>query len=62
MIFWHNLLRYPRFFVSSLLGLLLIILNPIIQGKKGTLARIIFSLFGSGIFLFWVVKEMLRLE
>nr|YP_011006239.1 hypothetical protein V2485_pgp014 [Dictyotopsis propagulifera]WAM63243.1 hypothetical protein [Dictyotopsis propagulifera] len=26
---WHNLLRYPRFFISSLLGLLLVLLMPI---------------------------------
>lgn len=26
--FWTNILRYPRFFISSLIGLILIILNP----------------------------------
>jgi hypothetical protein len=26
--FWTNILRYPRFFVSSLIGLVLIILTP----------------------------------
>ena len=26
--FWKNIIRYPRFFVSSLIGLILIILTP----------------------------------
>jgi len=26
--FWNNIIRYPRFFISSLLGLILIILTP----------------------------------
>lgn len=30
-LFWENFTRYPRFFISSLTGLIVIILNPIIQ-------------------------------
>jgi hypothetical protein len=26
--FWTNVLRYPRFFISSLIGLILVILTP----------------------------------
>ena len=26
--FWTNILRYPRFFISSLVGLILVILTP----------------------------------
>ena len=26
--FWNNIARYPRFFISSLIGLILIILTP----------------------------------
>ena len=26
--FWNNIARYPRFFISSLLGLILIIVTP----------------------------------
>ena len=26
--FWKNVVRYPRFFVSSLIGLILVILTP----------------------------------
>jgi hypothetical protein len=29
--FWENIIRYPRFFISSLVGLILIILRPIIN-------------------------------
>lgn len=27
--FWNNILRYPRFFISSMLGLILIIITPV---------------------------------
>jgi hypothetical protein len=27
--FWTNILRYPRFFISSLVGLILVILTPL---------------------------------
>jgi len=26
--FWNNILRYPRFFISSLVGLILVIITP----------------------------------
>ena len=26
--FWTNILRYPRFYISSLIGLILVILTP----------------------------------
>ena len=26
--FWNNILRYPRFFISSVTGLILVILTP----------------------------------
>jgi hypothetical protein len=29
--FWENIIRYPRFFISSLAGLILIIIRPIIN-------------------------------
>jgi Protein of unknown function (DUF751) len=27
--FWNNVLRYPRFFISSVAGLIIIILTPV---------------------------------
>jgi hypothetical protein len=45
--FWTNILRYPRFFISSLIGLILIILTPIKNLFKNTKSR-----FGVIIFIF----------
>ncbi len=39
MILWHNLFRYPRFFFSSIIGLFLIILNPVITLIKQSQKR-----------------------
>nr|YP_010207004.1 Ycf33 [Alaria crassifolia]YP_010207145.1 Ycf33 [Alaria praelonga]UAX21601.1 Ycf33 [Alaria crassifolia]UAX21742.1 Ycf33 [Alaria praelonga] len=64
MVFWDNLLRYPRFFISSMLGLILILLTPIIeQLKKFNDKRIIyFFLISILITLFCILKEMLSIE
>jgi hypothetical protein len=32
--FWENVFRYPRFFISTVIGLLTIIVNPIIYIYK----------------------------
>jgi len=45
--FWNNILRYPRFFVSSLVGLILVILTPfrnLFKNPKSRILLIIFSL------------------
>jgi hypothetical protein len=39
--FWTNILRYPRFFISSLIGLILIILTPFRTLLKTPKLRII---------------------
>lgn len=64
MVFWDNLLRYPRFFLSSMIGLILVVINPIInQLKKFNDKKIIYIfLFSSLITLFWVLKEMLTFD
>nr|YP_011005819.1 hypothetical protein V2481_pgp014 [Cymathaere triplicata]WAM62823.1 hypothetical protein [Cymathaere triplicata] len=64
MVFWDNLLRYPRFFISSMLGLILILLTPIIeQLKKFNDKKIIyFFLISILITLFCILKEMLGIE
>nr|YP_011006099.1 hypothetical protein V2484_pgp014 [Dictyoneurum californicum]WAM63103.1 hypothetical protein [Dictyoneurum californicum] len=64
MIFWDNLLRYPRFFISSMLGLVLILLTPIIeQLKKFNDKKIIFFFFISILItLFCILKGMLSIE
>nr|QYB19058.1 hypothetical chloroplast RF33 [Climaconeis cf. scalaris] len=45
--FWNNISRYPRFFITSLLGLIIIILTPfknVFSIKKFRLIIPIFSL------------------
>jgi hypothetical protein len=32
--FWNNITRYPRFFISSFLGLILVILAPLKNALK----------------------------
>ena len=43
--FWNNISRYPRFFISSLAGLILIILSPFKNLFKVQKFRIILILF-----------------
>jgi hypothetical protein len=42
--FWTNVSRYPRFFISSLVGLILIILTPFRNLLKIKKFRIIFPI------------------
>jgi len=64
MIFWENLLRYPRFFISSIIGLILILVNPLVIYLKNFNNRkfVILVLGGFFIFLFWVLKAMVTSE
>ena len=50
--FWTNILRYPRFFISSLVGLILVILTPIRNLFKNPRLRVI---AGITIVLFFVL-------
>ena len=43
--FWTNISRYPRFFISSLAGLILIILTPFRNLLKIKKFRIVVPLF-----------------
>ena len=58
--FWTNLSRYPRFFISSLAGLILVILTPfrnLFKIKKfRIIVPIIFVLFS--ILLYLILKTM----
>jgi hypothetical protein len=58
--FWNNISRYPRFFISSLAGLVLVILAPFRNLFKVPKLRIFlilgFSIFV--IFLYLVVRNM----
>lgn len=43
--FWTNIFRYPRFFISSLIGLVLVILTPFKNLFKISKLRIFLILF-----------------
>jgi hypothetical protein len=43
--FWNNISRYPRFFISSLAGLILVILTPFKNLFKIKKFRIILPIF-----------------
>ena len=58
--FWNNILRYPRFFISSFTGLILIILAPfknLLKTGKSRLFLIFFLLlFLSSLYI--IIKNM----
>ena len=58
--FWENVLRYPRFFVSSLAGLILVLLSPLKNFVKTTKSRIILIGFMITFFLiiYFIIKSM----
>jgi hypothetical protein len=43
--FWTNIVRYPRFFISSMIGLVLIILTPLRNLFKTPKLRLFLILF-----------------
>ena len=59
--FWNNISRYPRFFISSMVGLILVILSPFKNLFKIPKLRIILILFFIGfiIFLYLILQNML---
>ena len=61
--FWTNILRYPRFFISSLAGLILVILTPFKNLFKTSKLRIfvILIVFVFLITLLLVLKNMVGL-
>jgi len=64
ILFWKNVFQLQRFFITSLLGLVLIILNPIInQAKKSNInAFFTILIFFFALFLvFNIVNSMLNI-
>ena len=58
--FWNNISRYPRFFISSLAGLILVILAPfknLFKIKKFRIFAIIFFLIFI-ILLYIIIRNM----
>ncbi|MFY8248262.1 MAG: DUF751 domain-containing protein [Gloeomargaritales cyanobacterium] len=62
--FWENVLRFPRFFISSVIGLLLIIFGPALNLLRKPQTAVVFLFaFGSLIvFIGSTLKAMLSLE
>jgi hypothetical protein len=61
--FWTNISRYPRFFISSLVGLILIILTPFRNLLKVKKFRILFPLVLIGFFvsLYFILVNMIAI-
>ena len=61
--FWNNISRYPRFFISSLAGLILVILTPLRNLFKIQKFRFVFPIllviFVSLLYL--IIKNMVAL-
>lgn len=62
--FWNNISRYPRFFISSLIGLILVILTPLRNLLKLKRFQILLPIiFGLFFFLLYnILKEMTALN
>lgn len=61
--FWTNIVRYPRFFISSMIGLVLIILTPfknLFKTPKLRLILILFSLVFIGS-IYFIIRNMVGL-
>ncbi len=58
--FWNNISRYPRFYISSMVGLILVILAPLKNLFKVPKLRIllIFSFVVFLTFLYFVLQNM----
>jgi hypothetical protein len=61
--FWNNIFRYPRFFISSVIGSLLIILTPfknlLVNSKIRVFVILLILLFLISLFL--IIKSMVGL-
>ena len=61
--FWNNISRYPRFFISTLIGLILVILTPVKNLFKVSKLRIllIISILIIVITIYFILRNMLGL-
>ena len=59
--FWENIARYPRFFISAMLGLVLILISPFQKLLRTTTGKIIFviAILGIGGFISITLQNML---
>ena len=62
--FWANIFRYPRFLISSLIGLILILMDPFRKWFKTRKLRLFLIVLLSSILisLFLIIKSMSAVE
>ena len=63
-IFWENVFRYPRFLITSVTGLIVILLSPLLKlAKKNLFSRIflVVIILLSLITLIFVLNAMLNI-
>lgn len=62
--FWENVFRFPRFFISSMLGLVFTIIGPFLNLLRRPQTTIIFIVVATSttIFLSLTLKAMLNLD
>lgn len=62
--FWENVFRFPRFFISSMLGLIFIMIGPFLNLLRRPQTSVILVLITltSLTFVFLTLKAMLNLD
>ena len=62
--FWENTLRFPRFFISSMLGLILIIIGPFFNLLRAPKTSVIFLVSTIAVIAFTIMtlKAMLDIQ
>jgi hypothetical protein len=58
--FWKNIVRYPLFFISSMIGLILVILKPLINFIKTSSLKFLLIVIAI-ILLLLIIQNMLVL-
>jgi hypothetical protein len=61
--FWENIFRYPRFFISSFIGLIFVLLTPFKSFLKTSKLRFILTLFviGGVLIIYFIIKNMIAI-
>jgi hypothetical protein len=62
--FWENVFRFPRFFISSMIGLIFIIVGPFLNllRRPQTTVIFVFITVSCLIFISLTLKAMLNLD
>ncbi|NP_050805.1 hypothetical chloroplast RF33 (chloroplast) [Guillardia theta] len=60
--FWENLIRYPRFFISSTLGLVFIITGPLFNLLNKPKSALLFAIIVFGILSGLLITLLLMLD